>query len=337
MRPLYYLSAAAVLSFGTSTAEDQGKKIDLEARKHSVAILTEHVAEREIRLREIASDIIRLDRRLEGQIDRVVKKLASVKDSQKSGYRVSQVKMEAMEGLGKTIANYQSKRATLIQEIREQRSGIPKEVLDGDVKIFDEHVEKRIEQILKLSKSFTQDADVKKYEIVHGDPYYRYGSGWSDEIRQISDEWRQNRRDRTMDKKQRSEILEALKKSIERLVALVAGQEDSLANRKMSKAESSLMQSEMDRNKALLELRNGQLQELLEVDTPATASVGRDAAQDLQHALRDSAADMRQDFEAIFVKYGELNRERAKFFKLKRDLEAREAWIKDYEAKQPKE
>lgn len=332
MKSLYPILVAGILPFGATTAQDEEKKIDLDVRKRSVSILAEHIEDREQRLADIASDIMRLDQRLETQIDRVVKKLGSIKDSQKSGFRVSQIKMDAMEGLAKTIENYQSKRAALIQEIREGRSGIPKEVLAGDARKFDEHIEKRVEQIMKISKSFTQNADVKKYEKVHGSDYYTLGIGWSDEIEKISEEWRQNRRDRTMDKKQRSEILEALKKSIERYESLIAGQKESLANRRMSKSERSLMQSELNRNLQTLDARKGFLDELLEVDVPATDAVGPDAAQDLQLALRDAAADMRQDFETIFVKYGELNRERSKVFALKKKLDAGIKWIQDYEA-----
>ena len=36
-----------------------------------------------------------------------------------------------------------------------------------------------------------------------------------------------------------------------------------------------------------------------------------------------TSGDLRRDFETIFVKYAELNKERQKVFKVKRNLEAR--------------
>ncbi|NIP95349.1 MAG: hypothetical protein GWO24_18655, partial [Akkermansiaceae bacterium] len=333
MKLLYPTLAVSVLSVGMSLAQEEKeeKEIDLEARKASIPIIEGHIEDRQERMAEIANDIMALDRRLEAKLQKVVNRLASIKDSTKSGYRVSQIKMDAMEGLRKTAENYQSKRAALITEIREGRTGIPKEVLESDAKIFDQHIEKRVEQILQLSKSFTQDASVKKYEQVEGSSYYD-GWGWGDASR-ISDEYRQNRRDRTMNKKQRNEMITALKKSIERHESLIAGFKDSLENRRMSEADRELMRSEMNRHIRILDTRQGQLEELIIVPQPATAPLTRDAAMDLQDALKDAASDMRRDFETIFVKYADLNRERSKVFKLKRNLEARKKWIAEYEAK----
>ena len=188
---------------------------DIEAHMRSIPILEQHLKDREERIGEIAADIIRLDTRLEGKVDKIVKTLASIKDSHDSGYRVSQIKMDAMNGLKRTIESYLGRRNALIREAREQRTGIPKEVLEGDAAKFDARIEKRVEQILELSKSFTQDADVEKYQRVAGGGYSY--NGWNEELYEISDEWRQNRRDRIMDIKQRREVIEALKKSISRL------------------------------------------------------------------------------------------------------------------------
>jgi len=192
---------------------------------------------------------------------------------------------------------------------------------------------------MEISKSFTQDADVEKYEEDSGGDYYnsRWGNnGWGNrETTRISDEYRQNRRDRTMDGKQRNEMIGALKKSIERYESLIAAHEDSLKNRKMSEAEAELMRSEMERDSRILADRRNQLSELAEVSQPDASAIERDAAADLQAAIRDAAGDMRNDFNEIFVKYAQLNEERSKIFELEKSLEARKKWIVDYEAKNP--
>lgn len=317
------------LVLGQAEKKTEGEEIDLDQRKASIPIIEQHIADREERMTEIANDIITLDKRLEGKLDKIVKRLASISDSQKSGFRVSQIKKQAMDGLGRTIERYQQNRRSVVQEIREGRTGIPKEVLDGDAKIFDEHIEKRVEQILEISKSFTQDQDVKKYEEVEGTG----GWGWGTASR-ISDEYKQNRRDRVMNKKQRDEVMEALKKSIERKKNQVSDLRLRLKNPKLSAADREITEQELNRSIAILDSRQGQLEELVLVNKPSTQEISRDAALDLQDALKDAADDMRHDFDTIFRKYSELNRERSKVFKLKDNLEARKKWIADYEAKQ---
>lgn len=323
------IAAACLAPLSGWSQEEQKPEINIEERKASIAIIEDHISDRKERMTEIANEIITLDRRLEGKLDKVVKRLASISDSEKSGYRVGQIKMNAMKGLKKTIENYQSKRASLMNKINQGGSGIPKEVLEGDAKAFDERIEKRVEQILEISKSFTQEEDVKKYEEVEGTG--GYGWGWGPATR-ISDDYRQNRRNRNMNKEQRTEMMEALKKSIERHESLVASLKNRLENRKMSDADRELLEAEMARNVSLLATRKSQLEELTLVSQPSTAELNRDAALDLQDALRDAAEDMRQDFETIFVKYAQLNRERSKLFKLETNLEARKKWLADYEA-----
>ena len=200
--PMKTFTILLAISFASLTRiAAQEEKIDIEARMDSIPIMEDHIEDREAQMTEIANDIVRLHRRLDDKLEKVVKQLASIKDSTSSGYRIGKLKMDAIESLRTSVEAYQRKRAAVIAEIREGRSGIPKHVLEGEAKHLDEHIEKHINQMLTISKSFTQDKNVEKYERVAGGGYsFGYGWGWDDGI-QISDEWKQNRRDRAMDKK----------------------------------------------------------------------------------------------------------------------------------------
>lgn len=318
-------------SFIAGAATAQNETIDaaeLAERQRSIPVLENHIQEREQRMAELAEDIIRLDKRLEGKIERIVTNLKSLKDSQSSGYRVSGIKMNAIDGLKKTIENYQSKRAGLINEIREGRSGIPEEVLKGDVKKFDGHIEKRVSQILELSKSFTQDEDVEKYQK-SSIPSYNWDGSRSDYY-EISDEWKQNRKDRTMDKKQRAGIIEALEKSIARHEGRVVAMKAALKDRQMSEASRELLTSELEHDEALLDARRAQFSDMMEVDVPKTEAITRDAAMEIEEAIADAVKDMRQDSNSIFSKYDQLNQERSQIARLKSNLEARKKWMAEY-------
>ncbi|MBT8207522.1 MAG: hypothetical protein KJO18_04545 [Acidimicrobiia bacterium] len=324
--------ALAAASLGIAGAQEEA--IDIEARKKSLPILEEHVKAREKRLTGIANEIVGLHRQLDGKLGRMVERLSNIKDSTKSGYRVSKIKMEAIEALQESIESYQSKRATVFQAIREGRTQIPKEILEGEVEHFDEHIEKHIEQVLEISKSFTQDKDVEKYKRIGGGGGY-YGWGWSDDIYEISDEWYQNRRDRTMNKKQRAEVTEALKDSIDRCESLVAGLRNDLRRPNLTVADRELMQAEIDRHTAMLEKRQAQLDELLIVENPPTDPLSRDAALEVQYSLEDLTDDLQNDLSSVFLKHDQLNRERVRLYKLKANLEARKKWLADHEKKHP--
>ena len=302
----------------------------MEARKRSIPVLEKHLEERNQRVETIGADLKKLNARIETEIDGLIKKLSGVKDSEESNQRISLVKIRAMKGLGKSARRYQTKRNDLLREIREGRSEIPNEILERDAKVFDEHIAKRVSQILELSKSFTQEEDVEKYEKVDGGSYYSPGLGWNDDIEQISEEWRQNRRDRVMDHKQQREVLEALEKSIEREQNYVKSFVARLKNKQLGNVDRRLMEAELNRHKALLQTRLDQFAEMSEVAKPNTNAVSQEDAQDLEHSLNDAAEDLRRDIDRLFFEYAGLNRERGKAASIAKNLEARKKWLKEH-------
>ena len=145
---------------------------DLAARQRSIENLERHIGEREERMGELAQDIVALDTRVERRIDRIVEMLQKSKDSKSSKVTVARTKEKAIEGLSKTIEYYDQKRRALREQLRKETT-IPREALTGDVYKFDEKVEKRVEQIIALTKSFTESEDLKKY-----DEHTRSHWGW---------------------------------------------------------------------------------------------------------------------------------------------------------------
>lgn len=255
--------AAAGLS-GLAPAQDT--EIDIQARERSIPVLEQRIADRETQIGELAGDILKFHQRLDGKLGRMVERLASIKDSAKSGYRVGKVKMEVIDGLKETVEAFVGRRASLERELQNEKSGLPRESVEAEIDHFDAHVDQHIEQMLELSKSFTRDQNVEKYESVGGAGYYDNGLGWYEESVEISDEWRQNRRDRTMDKKQRGEVLGALENSIERCDSRIAGLRGDLKNESLSSFERQVIQSELDAHLSMRRKRGMQKEELLVVE-----------------------------------------------------------------------
>lgn len=321
----------ALVTISLGADEAQETPINLEARKATIPVIEKRVTERETQVVEIANDILKLHQRLDEKLGRMVVLLSGIKDSARSGYRVGKLKMEAIEQLQKTVETFRSKRAALVAELRAGKSGLSPEMVDAEVDHLDSHVEKHIAEMLELSKSFTQDENIEKYETVGGGGYYDSGYDWYGESVEISDEWRQNRRDRNMDKKQRDEVIGALKESIGHCEGRISNLRNALKKTGVAGAERGVIQQELDSHLGMLETRRRQMDGLLVVDKPETVEVSRDVARDLEEAVGDQVDDLQRDLRLIVLKHSQLNREQSKLQALKENLKARKTWITEYE------
>lgn len=310
--------------------------INMEARRQSVVNLKAHIAAREERLKEIATDIRALDDRNEKRIDSIVNTLKGLKDSEGSKTRINALKGEVIEGLRKAITIYQQKRRDIFERLRTDKS-VSMEALTGDMEKFDARTQKRVDQILELAKSMPARADVEKYESDGGG----YWDGYYYENSRISDEWKQNRRQGVATEKSLRELREALEKNIGSLESKRDSIAGLLKDRKLSDAERKLQEQELGRTSALLENRRRELVELAiptatgggdsggDYGSPgsATTAAGKDNSAELQDMFEDARRDISADFWTVLRKYGEATRERDKIIALKANLVAREKWL----------
>lgn len=320
--------------FGGSTwpSMAQEEKVDLDARKQSIPIIEERISQRNAQIAEIGSEILQLHKRMDEKLGRMVDRLAAVKDSVKSSHSVGRVKMEIIEGLKKAVEVFQARRLALERGLLEGKTGIPREVIKNEIGHFDHHVEMHIDQMLKLSKSFTQDENVKRYESrVEGGSH---ASGWSRPLIKVSDTWRQNQKDRAMDKKQREEVITALKKSIFGCESRIKDLRKTLEDKSLSEIDRGVIQSDLDSHLSMLQTRQAQVDDLLVVEKPDTTEISRDAATELEEAVGDLMDDVQRDLQTISLKHSQLSGEQSKLFKLKENLDARKKWLEEYEKKQ---
>lgn len=309
----------------------QEEKIDLEARRRSIPILEERISQRNAQIAEIGSEILQLHKRMDEKLGRMVDRLAAVKDSVRSAHSVGKVKMEIIDGLQKAVEAFQARRLALERGLLEGKSGIPQEVIKNEIGHLDHHVETHLEQMLKLSKSFTQDENVKRYESVSGSGPYRSGYSRFGPPIKVSDKWRQNQKDRAMDKKQREEVLSALKKSIAGCESRIKDLRKDLEEKGLSETDRGVIQSDLDSHLSMLETRQKQVEELLVVEKPDTREMSRDAATELDEAVGDLMNDVQRDLQTIILKHSQLSGEQSTLFKLKENLDARKRWLEEYE------
>jgi len=319
IRTLFTLCLAA----GVATAQES-ETVDLEARRQSVATLKQHLAMREKRLAEVSAEIRERGQATDKKIGELVDMLAGLKDSQSSKRRISEVKAEAIAGLKRMLEVYKRERNSMVAQLRSE-SAVPAEDLKKDMATIDTLTEKRVAQILELVKSMPGGQDITKYEQ---DSSYEANGVYYENSR-VSEEWRQNRRDRVQTEKQRKEAQDAFRKSI----ANLENRRDTLASQlsggQLTEAEKELFQQELDYVTNLIEVRKSQLVSVTAPSNSAEIGASKDEADDLKQMLRDARSDIAQDFAKTVKLYHAAAAERQKIFEVKENLAAREKWLQE--------
>jgi len=311
------------LAAGVAVSQES-EPTDLEARRQSVVTLKQHLAMREKRLAEVTAEIRERGQSTDKKIGELVAMLAGLKDSQSSKRRVSEVKAEAIAGLKRMLEVYKRERNAIVQKLRSDES-VPAEALKKDMETIDTLAEKRVAQILDLAKSMPGGEDVSKYEQ---DSSYEYNGVYYENSR-ISEEWRQNRRDRVQTEKQRKEIQEALKRSADDLDRRRNALKSQLDGGKLTDVEKEIFEQELGHVTQLADARKAQLLDVTAPSNAAEMSASKDEADDLKQMFRDARRDIAEDFAKTVRLYHSAAEERQKIHAVKENLAAREKWLQE--------
>lgn len=317
---------ATIAGIGLTLAQETAAPLDMEARRASVKTLEERIAQREKRLDEVASEIREQGKKTDARIEAIVSKLSSLKDSQDSRRKITEVKVQAIGGLKRMIEAYRSERAKIYGTLT---TGNPAsaESLKKDLQVIDALVDKRAADIVELVKSVPGGQDISKYEY-DGD-YTRNGVTY--ENSRINEAWRQNRRDKVESEKLRREAQEALKSAIASLENRQNALTDSVAQAGISSAEKEIRTEELGHVTNLLAQRKSQLAELVLPSSAPEETASMDEANDMAGALADARADIASDFQNNLRLYRAAVRERENIAELSANLEARKKWLAEHD------
>lgn len=272
--------------------------------KKSIATLEQHAETRELRATELTNDIMSMDTRIESRIDRIVKMLEGVTDGSESQVRVAQLKQRAIEGLKNTIEYYDQKRRGLKSETMERDPKITRETLFSDIGVFDNRIEKRVNQILELAESMQSHEDYEKWRTVNDDSYWGWGG-----YRERNPKYYENRKQVVQTEKTRKQLTEELNGSIDRLDRRNREIRETL-KKNITDQYREMLTTELDQNTELIESRQIQKEELTMARDPNTEAIGRDQALGIESMIEDMAEDLRRDWDSLFRIYAELNQER---------------------------
>ena len=304
------------------TVSAQSDTPDAKRARAAVATLERHIESREHRAAELTEDIITKDKRIESRIDRIIETLEGVTDSTESQVRVTQMKEKAIGGLKRTIEYYDQKRRGLKTETMERDPKITRDTLFSDIGKFDGRIEKRVEQILELSKSMQTHKDYEKWRTVQDDSYWGWGG-----YRERNPKYYQNRKEVRHTDQSRKELTGELDASIDRL-----DRRNRDINEKLKKDISDqyreMLTAELEKNTNLIEMREVQKNELAVNKDPQTDAIGRGQALNIESMIEDMGEDLERDFYAMFAIYAELNQERTALKSLRAQLEEYKAMAK---------
>lgn len=252
------------------------------------------------------------DARLEKGIGELVALLQAANDSAESRTRVTLLKEQVAKALAKSIGYYRKKREETRAALQRPDLGYQPEDLRRGLAALDERIEKRIAQIVDLTRSLEVHADFEKYLVEYGDNDY----GWDDDKKyRKNPDWSQNRRVTAHTDQDRKLVEEALTKNIEELDR----RERDLKSRLTSAtgAVKDLLEEDLADVRRQQGIRTQQLSELKIPTASAAVTVDLERARELQALVKDMSEDLREDFFAIFRLYNELLVERRDLARLK--------------------
>lgn len=277
----------------------------------------------QIRLREsrvaAKEELLRTtDARLEKGIAELVGLLQSANDSAESRTRVTLLKEQVAKSLAKSIGYYRQKRQETRAALERPDLGYAPDDLRKGLAALDERIEKRIAQIIEITRSLAVHQEFEKYLVEYDDDE----RGWDRDHKHYrkSEEWSQNRRVTALTDQDRRQVEEALQKNLEELDRRERDLKSRLA------AATGVTKDLLEEDLAAVQRQQGIRAEQaseLRVPTAASAtSVDLERARELQSLVKDMSDDLREDFFDIFRLYNELLVERRDLARLKGQVAA---------------
>lgn len=291
---------------------------ELDADRQAANALTLHLAIREARLAEVTSEIMERSKKMDTRIGDLVTLLTNVRDSQSSRRVVSQVTGEAIGNLKSMIEIYQRERRTIAERLRTDRSA-PADALNSDVDTIDALIERRKNDIIALARSIPGNENLPRIEQGSWG-YSSFHGGWFDNSR-VSDDWRQNRRDRVQSTIQLREVQRALEESLGDLRQRQRRLVTALGNTNLTAPQREIQQQELERVLVMIQQRQEQLVEISEPADAPDQTATRSEATELRNLIRDSRQDIAADFSETLRLYRLAAAERQRIFQLRASLD----------------
>ena len=275
-----------LISFNSFAEEKSGA----EAKKPKL------IEQKEAKIQEMTDEILAIDAQIEETVEKIVQYLASVKDSAGSHTKVAVIKEKAILGLVDSVDKYKRERAKRLNELSKRHPNLSRDILEKQIGVADERIDRRIEQIINITSSLTQNQDVTKY-----DTYWKRqrNTGRRRKARsgkKVSKEYKQNKSVTAKSNALKNKIVEGLEREIATLEANNVSLKTKIQTER-SQERKDKYKKDIEANNATIEKRKVQLQEAETETTVATTPIEYKDARDLEDKIADLVLDI-QDQEA---------------------------------------
>jgi hypothetical protein len=236
------------------------------------------------------------DGEFEKRITRLTDSVKRLADSQDSGTKVLLLKQDLVAALRKTLDFYNRERGQRLAALEQQNPRMPKVELKKDVTNLDARIEERITQIMELAKSFPVPNDVPK-TVYRQDGYYSGYYGWGG-YEATNPEYQRQQRIGTYSEMTRTDLINALKQSIENLKRQNTNMERA-AQQARTTDERDFFQQRISENRQRIDQRREQITSLLTDKTPGNRPISTKEYLTASEQMADVIADLKQDFRAL--------------------------------------
>ncbi len=281
-----------VLSF--SLAVGAAANLFAQSAEPAAGQLKSLIDVRQQRVDLLRDEMKQTDADIEARMDDIIQALSAITDSKNSRTKVARMKEETMKRLAKTIEYYDKKRRVFRQELLNPHSALTADDKHKLVAVFDQRIEKRIDQIIALNKSMPSHKDYERYTAT--------GGGWSGTEYQRNEDFEHNRRLTSHGNTQRATLLKQLDASIARLDRM--GRELRAQHAATSDpARQKQRAADIAKNDALIAERRQQKQEVLRAAEADSREVALKEAMDLDQAMKKSINELNRDFTTLFQRF----------------------------------
>lgn len=286
-------SAAADTATGQAAATvvvaDAATDAATQAQREQYAeVLAAEAAKAQERVQACTQQMMALDKDIEARIDRIVKLLASIKDSTDSRGRVRVSKDKAIEGLKKSIAYYARERDKRNQAMIAPGMASASEDLSKDVGALNARIDKRVDQITALAASMSQHEEFNRYE--------RYRDSEFDGAE--TKEFRRNASDVSASAKTKAELIEDLKAGIDKQTREIAALRETLRTT-TDAGRRGLIQEQIETKEEIIADRREDAQKLLATSGTQAKPVSSKGAFEIDKLLAEMTRDLQSDFRRV--------------------------------------
>jgi len=269
-------------------------KSEADARKPNL------IEKKEAEIKGMTDEILALDSKIEKEVEQIVQYLSSVKDSAGSHTKVAVIKEKAIFALADSVQDYKRERAKRLNELSKRYPNLSRDILKKQIEITDERINKRIEQIIGITSSLTQNQNVKKY-----DAYWsrRRRSGRSSKVKfgkKLSKEYKQDRSVTAKSNALKDKIVKGLKEEIDTLEAKNITLKAKIQTERSEKVKEQY-KKQIEANKVTIEKRKQQIAVTEAETADNTTPLQYNEAKDLEGQISDLVLDI-QDQESAMKK-----------------------------------